>query len=266
MFIHPDIDPVALQIGPVSVRWYGLMYVLAFTLFVGLGRLRLERPNRPFAVKELDDLLVYGVLGVVLGGRLGYVLFYKPAAYLADPISVFKVWEGGMSFHGGLLGVALSLLLFAQRHRIAFLELTDFVVPLVPLGLAAGRLGNFINGELWGRVASAELPWAMIFPRANDGLARHPSQLYEFALEGIVLFCVLWLFSRKDRPRGQISALFLMCYGLFRFGVEFTREPDSFLGLLHLGLSMGQWLSLPMIIVGVWLWSNARLRHPGRLA
>ncbi len=266
MFIHPDIDPVALQIGPVSVHWYGLMYVLAFTLFVGLGRLRLARPNRPFAVKELDDLLVYGVLGVVLGGRLGYVLFYKPADYLADPLSVFRVWEGGMSFHGGLLGVALSLLLFAQRHRIAFLELTDFVVPLVPLGLAAGRLGNFINGELWGRVASAELPWAMVFPRANDGLARHPSQLYEFALEGIVLFCILWLFSRKDRPRGQISALFLMCYGVFRFGVEFTREPDSFLGLLHLGLSMGQWLSLPMIVVGVWLWSNAGLRHPGRLA
>jgi len=248
MLIHPQFDPVALHLGPLVIRWYGLMYLLAFGLFLLLGRLRIKtRPGAGWNAQQLDDMLFFGVLGVVLGGRLGYVLFYQPVHFLAHPLEIFAVWQGGMAFHGGFLGVLAAMWLFARKHGKPWLSLTDFIAPLVPLGLATGRLGNFINGELWGR--PTDLPWAMVFPQA-DGLARHPSQLYQFALEGMALFVLLWLFSAKPRPTGAVSGLFLLGYGSFRFIAEFAREPDNFLGLLSLGLSMGQWLSLPMILAG----------------
>ena len=259
MLVHPQFDPVALQLGPVAVHWYGLMYLVAFIQVIVLGRWCIKyRPWGGWDAKMLDDVLFYGVLGVILGGRLGYVLFYKPGDYFAHPLDIFKVWQGGMSFHGGFLGVTLAMMLFAHRHKLRWLAVTDFIAPLVPLGLAAGRLGNFINGELWGR--PTDLPWGMIFPQAGDGIPRHPSQLYEFAGEGLLLFTILWLFSKKPRPMGAVSGVFLIGYGSLRFLVEFAREPDSFLGLLNLGLSMGQWLSLPMIIAGVILlaWSQRR--------
>jgi len=261
MLIHPQFDPVALQLGPVAVHWYGLMYLVAFTQMILLGRWCIaHRPWSGWTTKMLDDVLLYGVLGVILGARIGYALFYKPADFLADPLSILQVWRGGMSFHGGFLGVLLAMLLFARKHGLAWLSVTDFIAPLVPLGLAAGRLGNFINGELWGRVTDPALPWAMVFPQALDGLPRHPSQLYQSAGEGLLLFVILWLYSRKPRPMGAVSAMFLIGYGSFRFLVEFTREPDAFLGLLGLGLSMGQWLSLPMIVAGLLLlrWAQRR--------
>jgi phosphatidylglycerol:prolipoprotein diacylglycerol transferase len=248
MLIHPHIDPVALQLGPFAIRWYGLMYLLAFAVALFLGRHRIRtQPWLRWTNRELDDGLFYGILGVVLGGRLGYVVFYQPGHFLAHPLEIFSVWQGGMSFHGGFLGVLVAMALFARKTGKPWLGIMDFVAPLVPLGLGAGRIGNFLNGELWGRPTG--LPWGMVFPQV-DALPRHPSQLYEFALEGLALFALLWLFSRSPRPRGAISALFLIGYGLARFLVEFTREPDSFLGLLALGLSMGQWLSLPMIAAG----------------
>ena len=256
MLIHPNFDPIALQLGPVAIRWYGLMYLTAFALVIFLGRKRIRnQPWLSISSSDLDDMLFYGVLGVVLGGRLGYILFYKPLEYLHDPIRIFFVWEGGMSFHGGFLGVLLAMLWFARSHNKKWLQVTDFIAPLVPLGLGAGRIGNFINGELWGR--PSELPWAMVFPQV-DGLARHPSQLYEFLLEGLLLFLLVWFYSRRWRPLGAVSGMFLAGYGLLRFLVEFTREPDSFLGLLSLELSMGQWLSLPMIVAGVAMiiWAN----------
>ncbi len=254
MLVHPQFDPVALALGPLRVHWYGLMYMVGFALFLTLGRLRVRQGLAPVSALQVDNFLLYGALGVVLGGRLGYVLFYKPMFYLAHPMDILRLGQGGMSFHGGFLGVVIAGWLFARRHKVSYARLFDFVVPLVPLGLAAGRLGNFINGELWGRVTSPDAPWAMVFPNAKDGLPRHPSQLYEFALEGVALFVLMWLFTRKPRPVGQATALFLMGYGLARFTAEFTREPDSFLGLLGLGLSMGQWLSLPMVLVGAALW------------
>ena len=249
MLIHPQFDPVAISIGPLAVRWYGLMYLLGFGFMWTLGRWRIsKRPEGVWTKKDLDDALFYGIVGTIVGGRLGYVLFYKFADYAAQPWHVFYVWEGGMSFHGGMLGVIFAMWLYARMHRQDWLRVTDVIAPMVPLALAAGRLGNFINAELWGR--PTDVPWAMIFPNV-DNVPRHPSQLYEFTFEGIVLFLVLWLYSAKPRPRGAVSGLFLTGYGVVRFGVEFTRQPDSFLGFLALGLTMGQWLSIPMIAIGI---------------
>lgn len=262
MFVHPQFDPVALHIGPLALRWYGLMYLLGFALIWLLGRYRIDRnPDGVWTRNDLDDVLFYGILGTILGGRLGYVLFYKFSDYLAAPWKVFYVWEGGMSFHGGFIGVVIAMIWFARSRRQDWLRITDFIAPLVPLGLAAGRMGNFINAELWGR--PTDVPWAMVFPNV-DHVARHPSQLYEFALEGLALFVILWLYTRTPRPRGAASALFLIGYGVFRFGVEYTREPDSFLGLLALGFSMGQWLSLPMIVAGIGLLAWAYTRPNNR--
>jgi phosphatidylglycerol:prolipoprotein diacylglycerol transferase len=258
MLIHPQFDPVALHLGPLSVRWYGLMYLLAFVIVLMLGRYRIRtQPWLSWANRDLDDILFLGVLGAVLGGRLGYVLFYKFSEYLYDPVRILFLWEGGMSFHGGFLGVLVAMLWFARSRHKSWLAVTDFIAPLIPLGLGAGRIGNFINAELWGRPAN--VPWAMVFPHV-DNLPRHPSQLYEFILEGLVLFALLWWFSRRWRPVGAVSGVFLIGYGTLLFLVEFTREPDGFLGLLALGLSMGQWLSLPMVIGGIALlaWSNRR--------
>jgi len=249
MLIHPQFDPVVVHLGPLAVRWYGLMYLLAFVLVLVLGRHRIRtQPWRGWSRRDLDDMLFLGVVGVVLGGRLGYILFYKFSDYLREPLHILYVWEGGMSFHGGFLGVILAMLWFAHSRGKRWMDVTDFIAPLCPLGLGAGRIGNFINAELWGR--PTEVPWAMIFPNI-DNLPRHPSQLYEFALEGLALFALLWWFSRKPRPSGAVSGLFLLGYGILRFSVEYSREPDSFLGLLALGFSMGQWLSLPMALSGV---------------
>jgi phosphatidylglycerol:prolipoprotein diacylglycerol transferase len=260
MLVHPQFDPVAISFGPLAVRWYGLMYLVGFVLFMVLGRYR-ARHNvlTGWLPRDVDDLLFYGVLGVILGGRLGYVLFYKPAYYLANPLEILAVWQGGMAFHGGFLGVLVAVWFYARRTRRNFLDVTDFVAPLIPLGLAAGRLGNFINAELVGRVT--DVPWAMIFPSV-DNLPRHPSQLYQFALEGVLLFALLWWYGSRTRPRGAISGLFLLGYGVLRFAAEFFRQPDEFLGLLGLGLSMGQWLSVPMILGGAALlaWAHRRRR------
>ncbi len=270
MIIHPQFDPVLISIGPLAIRWYALSYIVGFVLFIWLGRRRIAQGNTLFTKEMLDDFLTWGILGVILGGRLGYILFYKLSDYLADPISMFKVWEGGMSFHGGFLGVVVAMWLFSRKHNISVWKTMDFVAPLVPLGLASGRIGNFINGELWGRVTDPSAFWAMGFPQARyedleaaahnpqwaewlnqfGMLPRHPSQLYQFALEGICLFILVWVFSKKPRPTGQVASLFLGGYGFFRFIAEFARQPDDYLGLLTLGLSMGQWLSVPMIVLG----------------
>jgi len=250
MLIHPQFDPVAIHLGPLAVHWYGLMYLLAFMLFLWLGKLRVRILNRPgWDDKMMDDLLFYGILGVVLGGRLGEVLFYNPSYYVSRPLEILAVWQGGMSFHGGFLGVLVAMALFARQHKLPWLQLMDFIAPLVPLGLGAGRIGNFINAELWGRPTN--VAWGMVFPNVDD-LPRHPSQLYEFALEGLALFALMWLYSRKPRPVGAVSGLFLIGYGSFRFFVEYTRNPDDgIFGLMSFGISMGQWLSLPMVIVGL---------------
>jgi phosphatidylglycerol:prolipoprotein diacylglycerol transferase len=251
MIVHPQFDPIALQLGPLAIHWYGLMYLAGFMTFLWLGRIRIGMLNNPqIDAKLLDDLLFYGVLGVIIGGRMGYVLFYKAGYYSVHPLEIFAVWQGGMSFHGGFLGVIIAMALFAQKRKLNWLVITDFIAPLVPPGLAFGRIGNFINGELWGR--PTDVSWAMIFPKV-DTLPRHPSQLYEFSLEGVLLFILLWVYARKPRPVGAVSGMFLIGYGSFRFLVEFTREPDDFLGLLSLGMSMGQWLSLPMVIAGMLL-------------
>jgi phosphatidylglycerol:prolipoprotein diacylglycerol transferase len=272
MLIHPDIDPVALRLGPLAVHWYGLTYLAAFGLFLFLGRLRLR--HRPFAglgaqnvwsPRDVEDILFLGVMGVVAGGRLGYCVFYKSAYYLSHPLEVLAVWQGGMSFHGGMLGVIVAMLWFARSRGRPWLQVADFVAPCVPTGLAAGRFGNFLNGELWGRLADPELPWGMVFRGAGD-LPRHPSQVYQFFLEGLLLFVLLWLYARRQRAQGQVAAAFLIGYGVLRFVVEFFREPDAHLGLLSLGLSMGQWLCVPMVLGGLGLWWWARLADAGRSA
>ena len=249
MLTHPQFDPVAIQFGPLGVHWYGLMYLLGFAGAWALGRYRAARPGSGWGAQEVGDLVFYAALGVVLGGRLGYVLFYQPGHHLAHPLDIFKVWQGGMSFHGGLIGVLLAAWLYGRKTGRGFFGVTDFVAPLVPLGLLFGRIGNFINGELWGRPTG--VPWGMVFPQAGDALPRHPSQLYEAALEGLVLFALLWWFSARPRPRMAVSGLFLVGYGLARFAVEFFRQPDAFLGYVALDwLTMGQVLSAPMVLAG----------------
>jgi len=251
MLVHPQFDPVAIRIGPLAVHWYGLMYLVGFLLFFQLGKWRCRRwPERGFDAKMLDDMLFYGVIGVIVGGRLGQVLFYDLDYYLRHPAEIIAVWRGGMSFHGGLLGVIAATALYARKSGKTFFQITDFVAPLVPLALLAGRIGNFINGELWGRVADASLPWSMVFPQA-DNLPRHPSQLYEAGMEGLLLFILVWWFSAKERPRPAVSGVFMIGYGVFRWISEYFREPDPGLFGHSYAISMGQWLSLPMIIVGV---------------
>lgn len=252
MLVFPAIDPVAFSIGPLKVHWYGLMYLVSFLSAWMLARWRVKHYQLAWTAEEVSDLIFYGALGVIIGGRLGYMLFYNWHQLLVSPWSIVKLWEGGMSFHGGLLGVAAAMLWFAHRVKKPFLQVADFVAPLVPLGLAAGRMGNFINGELWGRVS--DVPWAMVFPY-TDGQPRHPSQLYELTLEGIVLFVVVWWYAAKPRPAGCVSGVFLIGYALSRCVIEFFREPDRQLGYLALDwLTMGQLLSLPMLVGGIGLW------------
>ena len=238
MLIHPQFDPAAIRIGSFAIHWYGLMYLMAFAQFLLLGRFRIRAPRYQalgWTYKDLEDLLFAGVLGVVLGGRLGYTLFYMPDYYLSHPLSILKIWEGGMSFHGGLLGVLVALYWFAKKRHTTFFVVSD------------------INGELWGR--PTDLPWAMIFPMV-DSIPRHPSQIYQFLGEGILLGIILWVYSSKPRRVGQVSGLFLLGYGICRFIAEYAREPDAFLGLLGLGLSMGQWLCVPMILCGLYLMTS----------
>ena len=261
MLQFPNFDPVAIRLGPLAIHWYGLMYLTAFASAWLLGRWRISHGKTRLTLKDLEDIIFYGVLGVIAGGRLGYVLFYKPIYYLSHPVEIFYLWEGGMSFHGGLLGVLAMVTWLARSRKYKWLEVSDFVAPLIPLGLAAGRLGNFINGELWGRPST--LAWAMVFPQSGDGIARHPSQLYQLGLEGLLLFALVWWFANKPRPTGQVSAVFMMGYGFFRFIAEYAREPDDFLGLLAAGLSMGQWLSLPMIAAGAVLFKLSRQKTIG---
>lgn len=265
MLVHPRFDPVALDLSriglPVAIHWYGLTYLVGFALFLFLAVRRTRQ--QPYASlgwtrRDVEDLLFWGVVGTIVGGRLGYVLFYKPGYYAQHLGEIVAVWKGGMSFHGGLIGVIVALALFARSRKRPFLEVTDVVAPCVPTGFAAVRIGNFINGELWGRFADPSLPWAMVFPQSGSPLPRHPSQLYQALLEGLLLFVLLWLYARKPRGLGQVSGAFLFGYGVFRFIAEFFRQPDDFLGLLSLGLSMGQWLSLPMVVIGAWLWWRGR--------
>ena len=257
----PAIDPVAFSIGSLQLRWYGLMYLLAFFVGWGLARWRASRPGSGWKTVDVDDLLTFVMLGVILGARLGYVLFYDLPAYIDDPGEILRIWNGGMSFHGGLLGVLCAFWYFARTRKKSFLEVSDFIAPLVPQGLFWGRMGNFINGELWGKVS--DVPWAMVFPTGGPW-PRHPSQLYEAGLEGLALFILLWLYSRKPRPVGRTAALFAVGYGVARFASEFFREPDAFLGLQAFGLSRGQWLTLPLFIVGaaVWIWAGRRAKSP----
>jgi phosphatidylglycerol:prolipoprotein diacylglycerol transferase len=276
-YLH-QIDPIALSAGPLKIHWYGLMYLLAFVSAWWLGRQRIRAGRLPGTdMNGLSDLLFYGMLGVVLGGRIGYILFYSFGAFLDNPLMIFKVWEGGMSFHGGLLGVMIAAFWWTRRQKLHFFDTMDFVAPLIPLGLGFGRLGNFIGAELWGKYTQAG--WGVIFPTdpalrrftsqqlqtqyatgALDQFARHPSQLYQAFLEGLVMFCVLWWFSRKPRPRYAVSGMFALLYGVFRFLVEFVRVPDEGIGYLAFGwLTMGQVLSLPLIVLGLFLfWLSRR--------
>ena len=248
---HFGIDPVAIDFGIIQIHWYGLMYVFGFFGGYALAIYRIGRGLFPINREQMSDLLTWIALGVVLGGRAGYMIFYQPERLLDEPLSLFFIWEGGMAFHGGLIGVIAFTWIFARRHQIAPLALGDALVPLIPVGLGFGRLGNFIGGELWGR--PTDMDWGMVFSRA-DTLPRHPSQLYQFALEGLLLFAILWVFSAKSRPSGQVTGLFLLGYGVFRFAVEFVREPDAHLGFVWLSwMTMGQLLSIPMIAIGYWL-------------
>ncbi|MGV3652806.1 MAG: prolipoprotein diacylglyceryl transferase [Noviherbaspirillum sp.] len=265
MLIHPMPDPIAFSIGPLAVRWYGLMYLLAFAQFLALGRVRVGQPHIAAAgwkKEDLDDMLFYGVLGVVLGGRLGEVLFYHPAYYFSHPLEIIAVWKGGMSFHGGFLGVMLAMWVWGRKRGRSLMEVLDFIAPMVPLGYAAGRIGNFINAELPGRVADPSLPWAMIWPNV-DNLPRHPSPIYQAAIDGVLLFFIVWLFARKPRPTMAVSGVFALGYGCARFFTEYFRTPDYEVSLAGVTLSAGQMLSLPMVVLGIALLWLA-YRHAGQ--
>ncbi len=250
MLIHPQINPIALSLGSLNIHWYGLMYFLAFLSFIHLGKKQIfSKPWFNLNEKMLDDTFFYGALGVILGGRLGYVLFYQPLYYFTHPYEIFALWQGGMSFHGGLIGVLIGVYWVTTKYKASWLQTMDFIAPLIPLGLFFGRVGNFINQELWGR--PTDLPWGMIFP-IIDKIPRHPSQIYEALFEGIILFIILWIYSSSKRQIGKVSGLFLLLYGFFRFFIEFTRAPDQFLGFIFLKFTMGQILCIPMIIIGLW--------------
>ena len=257
MIPYPAINPVAPSLGPLQIHWYGIMYLLAFAGAYMLAARNSQRPWAPIKRSQVEDLITYGAWGVILGGRLGYLFFYSADKWLADPAMLFRVWEGGMSFHGGLIGVAIAIFTYGRKNKVSFLGLADFVVPLVPAGLFFGRIGNFIGGELYGR--ATEVPWAMVFPSDPTQLTRHPSQLYEALLEGLVIFLVINWYARKPRLFGEVSGLFLILYGLFRFLVEFVREPDAHLvdqSALIESLSWmtrGQVLCVPMMLLGLWL-------------
>ena len=251
MFVFPQFDPVAISIGPISIHWYGVMYLIAFGGAWALASSRRAKFTHSWSKEQISDLVFYGSMGAVLGGRMGSVFFYNFDRFIEDPLWLFRVWEGGMSFHGGFLGVLIAVFFYSQSIKRGFWETIDFVAPCVPFGLGAGRFGNFIGGELWGR--PTEVPWGMVFPHVDD-LARHPSQLYELALEGIALFIIVWWFSSKPRPRMAVSGIFALFYGSFRFFVEFFREPDMHIGFVFFDwLTMGQLLSLPMVILGLLL-------------
>lgn len=250
MLMYPTIDPVAFHIVTWPVYWYGLMYLVGFLAGWGLLSWRIRVSPRGFTQDQLSDIVFFAAMGAIIGGRIGYMLFYDWRILFSDPLLLFQTWKGGMSFHGGLLGVLVAVLYCKRKTKKSFLVLTDFIAPVVPIGLGAGRIGNFINGELWGRVT--DVPWGMVFP--NGGmLPRHPSQLYEFALEGVVLFLILWFYSRKPKPVGAVSGMFALCYGLFRCFSEMFREPDVQIGYLQFGLTEGQWLSIPLILTGILL-------------
>jgi len=261
MLPYPQIAPVALAIGPLKIHWYGLMYLIGIgAAWLILSR-RLNRFDPTWTKEQLSDLVFWVAMGVIVGGRLGYVLFYDLSAYIANPLLIFEVWKGGMAFHGGLIGVMLAVWGFGKRNGKSFFQIMDFIAPVVPIGLGAGRIGNFINAELWGK--ASDVPWAMIFPTDPQQLARHPSQLYQFALEGVALFLILWLYSRKPRPTMAVSGMFALFYGIFRFIVEFVRVPDAQLGYLAFGwVTMGQILCIPMIAGGLLLIWWAYNRDP----
>lgn len=258
MINYPDINPVALQLGPMKVYWYGIMYLVGFAGAWLLGRYRAYKQG-DWTGEQVTDLMFFMVLGVVIGGRLGYFVFYNPQMLIEHPFELLQTWHGGMAFHGGLLGVLVGVLFFMHKSKKSFAEVADFVVPLVPVGLGMGRIGNFINGELWGKIT--DVPWAMVFPHA-DAFPRHPSQLYEFLLEGVVLFILVWMFSARKRPPLAVTGLFLMAYGVFRFLIEFVREVDVEVGVIAFGwLNMGQLLCVPMILIGgLLLWNAYRPR------
>ena len=255
MLTYPQIDPVALALGPIKIHWYGLMYLLGFAAVWWLGQKRAARPYSVIKPEAIEDLVYYGAIGVILGGRMGYILFYNFSSFLNNPLMIFKIWEGGMSFHGGMLGVFVAMWWFAKKHHTTLFALTDILAPLTPIGLGLGRIGNFINAELWGK--TTDVSWAMVFPGGGP-LPRHPSQLYEAALEGLLLFIIMWVYTDKQRPVIAPTGLVLFLYGCFRFFVEFYRLPDAHLGYLALNwLTMGQILSTPMIVVGASLFIYA---------
>ena len=248
MINYPSIDPVALNLGSLKIHWYGLMYLVGFVSAWRLGIYRAKQ-SKNWDQKQVEDLIFYGALGVVLGGRIGYTLFYNFSSFVDNPVSVFYIWQGGMSFHGGLIGVITAFYLFARKYNKNFFQVSDFMAPMVPIGLGAGRIGNFINKELIGRPMEASLPWAMDY---GDHIARHPSSLYQALTEGLLLFTIVWIYSSKQRPLMAVSAVFVMAYGAFRFITEFFRTPDSHLGFLAFDwLTMGQLLSVPMILIGM---------------
>ena len=261
MLAYPEIDPVALALGPIKIHWYGLTYLAGLLFAWWLAKRQCRRPGAVWREEWVDDLIFYAAIGIVIGGRLGYVFFYGFDRFIEDPLWALRVWEGGMAFHGGLLGVIAAVAYLSQTRQVAVGDLLDFVAPLAPIGLALGRLGNFIGQELWGRAAT--VPWAMIFPKDPLQIPRHPSQLYQFALEGVLLFVIVYLFSRRPRPRWSVGGLFLLGYGLMRFTAEFFREPDSHIGIDAFGwMTRGQILCVPMIVMGLYLLWLAYSRKP----